>query len=63
VREHVPDLVHQVDAQVLVLDPDVDVHAADHQLAGHHLEVSGEPLIPGLFCRFLLHPIGEGVGG
>ena len=60
--EHVTDLVHQVDAKVLVLDPHMHVHPADDHLASDDLVVGGDALISGLLGRFLFHPVGEGVG-
>src|SRR5690606_4130486 len=63
VGKEVPDLVHQVDAQVGVVDPDVDVHPADDEAAGDLLEVGGQPGVPGLVGVGLVPPLGEGVGG
>ena len=41
-RQEIADLVHQIDAQVLVIDADMDVHAADHQAPSQGLHVLGQ---------------------
>ena len=60
-RQEVAHLVHEVDPQLLVLDADMDMHAADEQTVGHGLHVVGEPLIALLVHIVLLPPIAEGV--
>ena len=61
--EHVLHLVHQVDPQVVVFDPGVDMHPADHELAGDLAEIGGHLRIAGVVRGLLLGPVGEGMGG
>ena len=62
VRQEVADLVHQVDAQVLVLDRGMDVHAADHLAPGQQPEVVGQRLVALLLGAALVGPGRDGVG-
>ncbi len=62
VGQEIGRLVHQIDAQLLVLDAGVDVHAADHQARGERLpcRARGRCSAP---CRPALGaPVGERVG-
>jgi hypothetical protein len=63
VREHVLDLVHQVDPEVGILDPDMDMHPTDDELSGHLLVVGRQVGVAGLLRGLLLRPIGERMGG
>jgi hypothetical protein len=60
--EEVGRLVHQVDAQLDVLDPGMDVHAADHEPARQGLEVLGQDAIAVEVDAFLLPPARRGMG-
>ena len=60
--QEVADLVHQIDAQVLVLDLGVDVHAADHLAPGQHLQVIGQDPVALLVGALLVGPGREGMG-
>ena len=48
VRQEIGCLVHQVDPELVVLDPGVHVHAADDQARGQRLHVPGQPQIAAL---------------
>lgn len=61
--EEVHDLVQQVDAQIVVVDADVHVHAADEQPPGHGLHVAGEHVVALLVGVDLFLPLGKGMGG
>ena len=61
--EEVAHLVHQIDAQIGVFDPGMDMHAANHHAAGDHPEVLGHDLVAILVGGLLLPPQREGVGG
>ena len=61
-RKHIAHLAHEVDAQVVVRDPDVDMHAADDETPAHALEVAREGLVARLGGRTLAPPMGEGMG-
>ncbi len=62
VRQEIGRLVHQVDPELLVLDPGVHVHAADDQARRQRLHVPGEPQIALLLDLLLGAPVGERVG-
>ncbi len=62
VRQEVGDLVHHVDAHVVVLDPGMDVHAADQHPPGRRPHVVPEPVVAFLSRVALAAPGGEGVG-
>ncbi len=62
-REDVGDLIHDVDAQIVVFHGDVHVHAGDHQAPDHVLEILLDDLIAFLRRALLQTPGGEGVGG
>ena len=47
-RKEVGDLVHQVDPLVVILDPDVDMHAADHQAIRGLTDLGPDPSYRGL---------------
>ena len=55
-------LAHQVDAQVLVFNPDVYVLTANEQAISQRLKVSGQEVISLLVGVLLIVPMGEGVG-
>ena len=61
-RQEVGRLVHQVDAQLVVLDPGVDVHAADHHALRQRLHVAAEDDVALLVDPALVAPVGERVG-
>src|SRR5690606_23567567 len=58
-REEVAHLVHEVDAQLVILDRHVHVHAADDQAAADALHFLGEVLISLLFRRRLVEVVSE----
>ena len=60
--QEVADLIHEVDAQLLVLYGDVDVHAADRQPAADTAEVAGERLVAFLGRRLEALFLGKGMG-
>ena len=62
VGQEVADLVHQIDAQVVVGDAHVDVHAANEQPPDRPLHVAREGVVPLLWDVVLLFPTGEGMG-
>ena len=61
-RQEVAHLIHQIDAQVVVLDPDMYMHATDQQPPGHGLQIAGQGLIAVLVDKLLLLPSREGMG-
>ena len=61
VWEHVAHLVHEIDAQIVVVDADVDVHAADHEASYHLLEIVLDRLVALLLGTPLLAPDRERV--
>ncbi len=63
VREEVAELAHQVAAQRVVVDPDMDVHPADQHAARDAGEVALEDVVAVLVGRDLVAPVGEGVAG
>ena len=63
VRQEIARLVHEVDAQLVVLDADVHVHAADDEPAADAGEVAGDRLVAVALGRLLRAPAREGVGG
>ena len=63
VRQEIARLVHEVDAQLVVLDADVHVHAADDEAAADAGEVAGDGLVALALGRLLRAPAREGVGG
>ena len=62
VWQEVGHLVHEVDAQFVVIDADVNVHAADQQAPGRGLHFDGQGVIPVLLRLFLFRPPTERVG-
>ena len=62
-RQEIGRLAEQVDAQILVLDADMHMHAADHQPPRHVLEIAREHVVALLVGVLLARPFGEGVGG
>ena len=63
VRQEVIELVHQVDAQLIIRNPDVDVHAADQQAPGRSLHIVLQDIVAFLRRRQLLMPAAERMGG
>jgi len=63
VRQEVAELVHQVDAQLVVLDAHVYVHAADQQPAGGALHLRRQRVVTFPVGGFLVQPAGPGMGG
>ena len=61
--QEITRLIEQVDPQLLVLDADMDMHAADEHPVGHGLHVVSEALIALLVDIVLLAPVAEGVRG
>jgi hypothetical protein len=61
VRQEVAHLVHQVDAQRIVIDADVHVHAADEQAPGSTLHFGRERIVAVFAGVFLLGPATERV--
>ena len=62
-RKEVAELVHQVDAQFIVVDADMHVHAADQKTSGRCLHFGVQRSVPGPFRMLLLFPVGERVRG
>ena len=60
--QEIVDLIEQVDAQLLVLDADMDVHARDQEPPRHALHVAREDVVAFLVGVRLLRPAREGVG-
>ena len=60
--KEIADLVHEVDAQIRVLDPGMNVHAANHHATGDHAEVLGHDLVTITIGGLLLPPQGKGMG-
>ena len=61
-RTKIAQLVHQVDAQVVVFDPHVHVHAADEQLPGQDLVFEHQSFITRAFGDGLVGPFRKGMG-
>ena len=61
--QEVGRLSQQVDAQIVVLDPDMHMHAANHEPARNLLQVSRQHIVALLVGVLLAPPSGEGVGG
>ncbi len=62
-RQEVPQLVHQVDARLPVLDADVHVEPEDEVGARHHLHVFDDLQVPLVRIDVLHAPVGERVRG
>ena len=62
-RQEIRHLVHQVDAQFVIIDADVDVHAADQQSSRRGLHLDGKGPVPVFFRLLLFGPAAEGVRG
>ena len=62
-REHVAHLVHEVDAQLVVVDADVDVHAADDETAHDLLKILLDGFVALLVGAPLLAPDREWMRG
>ena len=60
-RQEIGKLVEQVEAHRLVLDGDMNVHAADEQPARHDLHVPGDRVVALLVGVHLDVPVGEGM--
>ncbi len=56
VRQEIRELVHQVDTQLVVFDPDVDMHAADQQTPGRRLHLGRQRVVALSFGMFLVQP-------
>ena len=63
VRQEIARLVHQVDAQLVVVDADVHVHAADDEAAADAGQILGDGLVALALGRLLRAPAREGMGG
>ncbi len=61
-RQEVRRLTEQIVPEVVVLDADMDVHAADHEAPRHLLQVLGEDVVAFLVGVVLRRPFGEGMG-
>ena len=61
-RQEIAGLVHQVDAQLVVLDADVHVHAADDEAPADAGQVLGDRLVAVALGRLLRAPARERVG-
>ena len=55
----VTHLAHQVDAQVLVLNPYMDMQPTDEQPISERLKVPGQKIVPFLVGVFLIVPESE----
>jgi hypothetical protein len=63
VRQEIGNLVHQIDAQIVVVDGHMDVLATHQKPASYVLQLLGQNVVA-LFVGFLLiAPIGERMGG
>src|SRR5512144_1505114 len=60
-RQEVARLVHQVDAQLVVVDADVHMHTADQQTTGDTLHVASEYVVTLLVGVLLVRPFREGM--
>ena len=63
VREEVGGLFHQVDAELIVVESDVDVHSADEHPPGDDLMVSRELVVTISRSELLCRPVSERVRG
>ncbi len=61
-RQEVAHLVHQIDAQLVVVEPDMDVQPADDQPPRDALQIAVQHLVALARRRLLLVPEGEGMG-
>src|SRR5690606_38752563 len=57
--QEVAELIHQIDAQLLVLDADVHMHAADQEAARSRLHLLEERVIARTLGMLLARPYGE----
>src|SRR5690606_24469955 len=63
VRQEIAELVHEIDAQLLVADTDVNVHAADDQSSRRRLHFGTQQVVTLLLGLLLLRPVAERVRG
>ena len=61
--QEVRDLVERVDPEIVVLDADMHVHAADQQPVSDQLHVLLEHVVTFLVRAFLVLPAGKRMGG
>ena len=62
VRQEIGQLVEELDPELLVLDADMDMHAADQHPLGDNLHRSGDLVVAFLVGMRLVGPFGEGMG-
>ncbi len=60
-RQEIGELAHEVDAQLRILDSDMDMHAADDEPARRRLMIAGQRDIALAVGRLLPVPFGEGM--
>ena len=61
--QEIGDLIDQVDAQLVVVDADVHVHAADQKPPRHRLHVARQDMVALLVGVLLLRPRRKGMSG
>ena len=61
-RQEIGKLVGDVDAQVVVAQADMDMHAADQQPPHHPAEIALQRIVAVLVGMMLILPVGEGMG-
>ena len=60
--QEIGQLVQQLDAQIVIVNPDMDMHAAGQKPARHNLHVLGQGVITILVGMFLALPQRERMG-
>jgi len=61
-RQKIGQLVQQLDAEIVIVNPDMNMHAAGQKPARHHLHALGQDVIAILVVMFLARPLREGMG-
>src|SRR4029077_19346376 len=61
-RQEIGRLAEQIDAEIVVLDTDIHVHAADDEPTPYLLEVGGDRAVARFVGGLLVGPLGKGTG-
>ncbi len=62
-RQEIRGLAQNIDAELVVVDADMDMHAANHQTPHHLLQILREDVVALFVGVLLARPFGEGMGG
>ena len=60
--QYIADLSHQINAQIIIIDADMNVHPTDHQPANHLLQLISQYVIALFTGMFLFSATGKGMG-